>query len=162
MGPKSLLALAAALTLGGSLAACGSSSDNKSSSSSTAASPTAATGTRIALVSNKLGKVIVGPNGHTVYLFLKDKTPNTSTCFGACAKVWTPVPTSGAPQAGAGVQKSLLGVTKRKDGITQVTYNGHPIYYYDDDKKPGTTEGQNKDEFGAEWYVISAQGNKLE
>jgi predicted lipoprotein with Yx(FWY)xxD motif len=161
MGLKSLLALAAALTLAGSLAACGSSNDNsKSTSSSTQSS--SATGTKVTLTSNKLGKILVGPNGHTVYLFLKDKTPNTSTCFGACAKVWTPVPTTGAPQAGPGIQTSLLGVTKRKDGITQVTFNGHPIYYYDDDKKAGTTEGQNKDEFGAEWYVLSAQGNKLE
>jgi predicted lipoprotein with Yx(FWY)xxD motif len=160
MAPTRLIALAAAIVLGGSLAACGSSNDSSSSSSTPATSP--AKGAMITLASNKLGKILVGPNGHTVYLFLKDKAPNQSTCFGACAQVWTPVPTSGAPQAGPGLDKSLLGMTKRKDGTTQVTYNGHPLYYYDDDKKAGQTEGQNKDEFGAEWYVLSAKGDKLE
>ncbi|MEA2410326.1 MAG: hypothetical protein QOC77_887, partial [Thermoleophilaceae bacterium] len=83
-------------------------------------------------------------------------------CSGKCASVWAPLQTSGKPQAGAGLKASLLATSKRKDGTTQITYGGHPLYYYEDDKKPGTTKGEGSKEFGAEWYAVGANGKKVE
>ena len=71
--------------------------------------------------------------------------------------------TKGKPKAGAGVKASLLGTTKRADGTTQVTYNKHPLYTFVVDKnKPGSTKGEGLDAFGAEWYVLGANGKKIE
>jgi hypothetical protein len=55
----------------------------------------------------------------------------------------------------------MLGTTKRSDGTTEVTYNGHPLYYYAGGQQPGDTSGQNLDQFGAEWYVLSPAGKKI-
>ena len=120
-----------------------------------------ASGTKVSLSKVSFGTVLVGPNSHTVYLFLKDKG-TTSQCNGACAKVWAPLTSSGQPQTGAGLKASLLATSKRSDGTMQVTYGGHPLYYYDDDKKPGMTEGEGKKEFGAEWYAVGSDGKKVE
>jgi hypothetical protein len=43
-----------------------------------------------------------------------------------------------------------------------VTYNGHPLYDYAGDQVAGDTNGQGLDQFGAEWYVVSPAGNKIE
>jgi predicted lipoprotein with Yx(FWY)xxD motif len=156
------VAILAAAALALVIAACGSSSKKTSSSASTAPAPAAAQskGVKVSLRKVSFGTVLVGPNSHTTYLFLKDKG-TTSQCNGKCAVAWMPLTTSGQPQAGPGLQASLLGTSKRSDGTMQVTYGGHPIYYYDDDKKPGMTEGEGKKEFGAEWYAVGADGKKV-
>jgi predicted lipoprotein with Yx(FWY)xxD motif len=64
--------------------------------------------------------------------------------------------------AGKGIIKSKLGTTKRKNGKKQVTYNGHPLYYYSGDNKAGQANGEGLDAFGAEWYVLSKSGNKVD
>ena len=107
-----------------------------------------------------LGRVLVDSQDRTVYLFEKDTGPK-STCFGASATEWPPVTTSGKPSAGSGVTASMFGTTKRSDGKTQVTYNGHPLYLFEADRKPGDATGQNVDAFGAAWYVLSPAGNKV-
>jgi predicted lipoprotein with Yx(FWY)xxD motif len=107
-----------------------------------------------------LGSILVDSKGRTVYLFEKD-TGSKSTCFGACATEWPPVTTSGKPAPGSGVTASMLGTTTRSDGKTQVTYNGHPLYLFEADQKPGDATGQNVDAFGAKWYVLSAAGDKV-
>ena len=107
--------------------------------------------------SEQLGSFLVGPNGMTLYIFLKD-TPNTSNCYDACAQNWPPLLVEGAPVAGEGVDASLLGVTQRQDGTTQVTYNGWPLYYFAGDEKPGDTNGQGVRDV---WFVISPQGEKI-
>ncbi|MFE9725733.1 hypothetical protein ACFYQ5_19565 [Streptomyces sp. NPDC005794] len=109
----------------------------------------------------KLGSILVDDKGNTLYLFLAD-TENKSNCTGSCAKAWPPLLTKGAAKVGKGVDKKLLDVTKRSGGDEQVTYNGHPLYYYINDKKPGQTNGQGLNQFGAEWYVLNAKGNKVE
>jgi hypothetical protein len=81
---------------------------------------------------------------------------------GACANVWRPVTTSGAPKAGKEAVAAKLGTSKRRNGTLQVTYNGHPLYTYAGDAKSGQTNGQDSDEFGAEWYVLSPAGNTVE
>lgn len=170
------LALGAAAALIALLAGCGSSSSSSSSSTaastpattqSTAASTpstTASGGPGVAVVSKhgKLGTILAaGPKKLTVYLFEKDKG-TTSSCTGACAKVWPPVTTASAPTAAGGAIAADLGTTKRSDGTEQVTYKGHPLYFYDDDKDAGDAYGQGSKAFGASWYVLKPSGEKLD
>ena len=102
------------------------------------------------------GPILVDSKGMTLYLFTKD-TPNTSNCNGGCLSYWPALLTSGAPVAGAGVNASLLGTTKRSDGSMQVTYNGWPLYYYVSDKAAGDTTGENVQSV---WFVITPAGAK--
>jgi predicted lipoprotein with Yx(FWY)xxD motif len=96
----------------------------------------------------------------TLYLFEKD-TGMKSTCNGACATFWPPVTTEGAAKVGSGLDAGKLGTTARTDGETEVTYNGHPLYYYAGDKQPGDTTGQGLNAFGALWYVVSPAGREV-
>jgi predicted lipoprotein with Yx(FWY)xxD motif len=107
----------------------------------------------------ELGKVIVDSDGFTLYDFHKDKG-TTSSCYGGCASVWPPLTTGSAPKAGGGVSASKLGMTKRKDGTTQVTFAGHPLYTYVEDSKPGEANGNDVDLFGAEWYALTPSGKE--
>jgi len=136
------------------LVACGSS---PAPSAASTPSP-AATGTTIAVANDaKLGSILVDGKGMTVYLFVAD-TGTASTCYTSCANIWPPVLTNGAPQAGTGADKSMLGTTTRTDGKVEVTYAGHPLYYFIKDKKPGDTTGQGINGFGGLWWVMSASG----
>jgi predicted lipoprotein with Yx(FWY)xxD motif len=109
----------------------------------------------------QLGTFLVGGNGMTLYLFEKDKTTK-STCYGQCAKFWPPLLTSGKAKASGAARSSLLGTTKRRGGKLQVTYKGHPLYYFVMDKKPGDTTGQDFLGFGAKWYVLAPSGKKID
>jgi predicted lipoprotein with Yx(FWY)xxD motif len=113
----------------------------------------------IALKSTAVGKVLVGANGRTLYLFTADKGVK-SVCYGQCATYWPPL-IAGRPTAGAGLNASKLGTTKRKDGKLQVTYNGHPLYYFAVDKKAGDIKGQGYVHFGGTWWTVSAAGAKV-
>ena len=140
------------------LSACGggSGSPAAASSSSPAASP-AGTSATVAVATSKLGQILVDGKGLTLYLFVAD-TGTTSTCNSSCATVWPPVLTTGAPVAGTGANASLLGTTTRTDGTTEVTYAGHPLYYFVQDKAAGDTTGQGVNSFGALWWVLSPAG----
>jgi predicted lipoprotein with Yx(FWY)xxD motif len=129
----------------------------------TGGAATAATGPAVVKVMNTpdLGKVIVDAEGMTMYDFHKDKG-TTSACYGACAQAWPPLLTKGMPKAMGGAEASLLGVTKRKDGTEQVTYNGHPLYGFVEDQKPGETNGNDVDGFGAQWYALMPNGEEPE
>src|SRR5579859_260584 len=105
----------------------------------------------------KIGKVVTNTQLHTVYMFRKDKG-TTSECYGACAKTWPPLVTTGKPKAGPGIKASLIGTTKRTDGKLQVTYKKHPLYTYVVDKKPGQTTGEGSKLFGAGWYALTPTG----
>jgi predicted lipoprotein with Yx(FWY)xxD motif len=113
----------------------------------------------IALKPTAVGKVLVGANGRTLYLFTADKGAK-SVCYGQCATYWPPL-IAGKPTAGAGLQGSKLGTSKRKDGELQVTYNGHPLYYFALDKKAGDIKGQGYVHFGGAWWTVSAGGAKV-
>ena len=125
-----------------------------------AAAAFAATSTStISLRTTAVGKVLVAANGRTLYLFTADKGKK-STCYGQCAGYWPPL-FAAKPTAGAGVKASLLGTTKRKDGKLQVTYAGHPLYFFAQDKKTGQVNGQGFVHFGGSWWVDSAAGMKI-
>jgi predicted lipoprotein with Yx(FWY)xxD motif len=167
------------LSLGGlaavalAVAGCGggSSSSNQASGSQASgygatvsaksATPAPASGAAsVALANTKFGKILVDGKGETLYLWQAD-TKSMSTCAGACAQVWPPLTTSGQPTAGHGVLASKLGTSRRSDGTTEVTYNGHPLYTFVGDKAPGQTTGEGNKGFGAEWDVLTAAGNKV-
>jgi predicted lipoprotein with Yx(FWY)xxD motif len=93
----------------------------------------------------------------TLYLLATDPS-GTSTCSGGCANNWPPLTVTGGAAAGAGVDSSLLGTTTRADGSTQVTYNGHPLYYFRGDSAPGDQNGQGS---GGVWFVVSAAGEAV-
>jgi predicted lipoprotein with Yx(FWY)xxD motif len=116
-------------------------------------------GAKVVIAKTKLGNVLVDSKGITLYDFVLDKG-TTSACYGACAALWPPLLTHGKPIAGPGVRASLLGTTKRKDGKLEVTYGGHPLYYFVSDRKPGQTTGQGINQFGAPWWAISASGKE--
>jgi predicted lipoprotein with Yx(FWY)xxD motif len=156
------VALVSPILLGGLLAVgCGSST---SSSSSTAATPanTPATQASVGVAAKSVGNLgtvlVAGPTQLTVYLFAGDKGGGSS-CTGACATAWPPV--LGTPKASGVAQASQLGTIKRADGSTQVTYNGHPLYFFTGDKAPGDANGQDVDAFGAHWYVLTAAGTPV-
>jgi predicted lipoprotein with Yx(FWY)xxD motif len=121
----------------------------------------AATCTAIDTGTTNLGQVLVDSSGLTVYLFLADKGTASSCNSASCVQYWPPVLTNGAPRAGAGVNASLLGTTMRADGATQVTYAGHPLYRFLNDKAAGDATGQAVNAFGAPWYVVSASGAQI-
>ena len=143
-----------------------SSAPAPASSPSAAASASASSGGSAETVDLKSlsgipGMALVDEEGKALDLWEADKN-GTSTCSGPCAAAWPPVTTSGAPLAGSGVDKALLGTVKRADGTEQVTYNGHPLYYYVGDTGSGTAKGQGSKDFGASWYVLSAKGVKID
>jgi predicted lipoprotein with Yx(FWY)xxD motif len=115
----------------------------------------------LATISGIPGTALVGSNGRVLYLFQADKN-GTSACTGACAAAWPPDTVTGAPQAGSGVSQALLGTITRPDGTMQLTYNGHPLYYFTADAAGGTARGQGVKAFGAEWYVVGASGSKID
>ena len=152
------------------LAGCGSSK-SKSTQAAAPATPAstssstpapAAAGTVITAKHNKLGTILAaGPKKLTVYLFEADKG-TTSACSGACAHAWPPVTTSGSAQATGAALSSDLGTTKRPDGTEQVTYKGHPLYYFIKDGDAGDAYGEGSKAFGASWYVLTPKGTKVD
>jgi predicted lipoprotein with Yx(FWY)xxD motif len=109
---------------------------------------------------SEFGTILVDSDDRTLYLFDKESS-DTSECYGACAEAWPPFVTEGLPQPGKGVDQELLGTTKRDDGTTQVTYNGHPLYYYVDDPA-GEVLCHNVEEFGGLWLVVTPDGNAVQ
>ena len=106
----------------------------------------------------QLGNILTDPKGMTLYLFNRD-TANTSNCYGTCAATWPPLlATGGKLHVGPGLQANLLGTTQRTDGTTQVTYAGHPLYFYAKDTKAGDTSGQA---VSGIWWVVSATGAQI-
>ncbi len=123
-----------------------------------AASAQAAPGVaaRLSVRSTEYGKALFGPSGKVVYVFGADRG-STSRCYGVCATAWPPLLTTATPLAGPGVEAKLLGTTKRKNGTLQVTYNGHPLYYYKADKA-GRIMCQHANMHGGLWLIIKPNG----
>jgi len=111
---------------------------------------------RLGVGSTEYGKAVFGPSGKVLYVFGADHG-STSNCYGVCANAWPPLLTTGAPLAGAGVESKLLGTTTRHDGSVQVTYNGHPLYYYSADKV-GKVMCQHANMHGGLWLIVKPNG----
>jgi predicted lipoprotein with Yx(FWY)xxD motif len=146
------LCLATALLV----AACGGTATTASPSPSPTASPTAAP-TLVAKVATdaKLGKILVDETtSKTLYTWAKD-TDENSQCYDQCATFWPPLITTAKIVAGDGVTTGKFGTSARKDGALQVTFNGHPLYFFQRDAAPGDTNGQGNTGFGAVWLVVN-------
>ena len=102
----------------------------------------------------KLGKILVGGKGMTLYMFTKDE-PDKSNCNGKCIENWPPLLTQGHPTLGEGVDPSMVGTATLADGSLIVTYNHMPLYYWAKDKAPGDTTGQGNNNV---WYVVAPNG----
>jgi predicted lipoprotein with Yx(FWY)xxD motif len=85
-----------------------------------------------------------------------------SACTGACAQVWPPLLSHGtSPVVSGSVHADLLGTVDRSDHTQQVTYNGHPLYFYVGDRQGDDPHGQGLNQFGAGWYVVTPAGDKI-
>jgi predicted lipoprotein with Yx(FWY)xxD motif len=130
--------------------------------SSSASASSSAGGTKVTTKQTKLGTVLAaGPKQLTVYMFEADKGSKPA-CTGACAAAWPPVTASGAAVASGKAVSADLGTTTRPAGVKQVTYKGHPLYYFIKDKDDGDSYGQGVHAFGAGWYVVAPSGNKVD
>jgi predicted lipoprotein with Yx(FWY)xxD motif len=156
---------APAIALAMAIAGCGGSSPT--GGASTVATGSARTtpgvvhpgpGAFVSLASvPRLGLVLVDAEGHTLYGFDGDRggKPN---CYRACARTWPPLLTDGAPQTSNGTSTARLDTTRRRDGQTQVTYGGYPLYSYGGDKEPGEANGQGAAAFGGRWFALEGTG----
>jgi predicted lipoprotein with Yx(FWY)xxD motif len=156
--PITFLATAAVIPLSAlAVAACGGAG------AATAATPPKTANGASATVgvakTSSLGTVLVNSQGRTVYLFKAD-VGTKSACTSACATAWPPLLATGNPTAGTGLTASKLGTTTRSGGERQVTYNGHPLYLFIKDQKPGQTNGQGVTAFGAPWFALTPAGNR--
>lgn len=108
-----------------------------------------------------LGRVLADDSGRTVYMFAKDEA-DESYCTGACESVWVPVTTAAMPMTEDGLNAHKVSLIKREGGLTQVAYNGHPLYYYQADTDSSDAYGQDLDQFGAGWYALTPAGDQAE
>ena len=155
------------------VAACASGSSS-SSAAAPASSPAAPAGTSPAAAAGASGSgatvistasssgntFLTDGSGRAVYLWVKD-TGSTSNCTGACAGAWPPVMATGTVTAAGSAKSSDLSTTTRSDGSKQVTYDGHPLYYFSGDSGPGTASGQGSDGFGAKWWLVAPTGSDV-
>ena len=160
---RSLIATSGSAGVALLAAACGSGGGYGASPAQTPSAPAAAaTPTTVDLATSKLGPILADSQGRSLYLFEADTT-TTSTCTTAgCVAEWPPLIANGTPQVGAGLAASQLGTTTRADGRHQVTYSGHPLYYFAGDSQPGTTAGQGLNDNGGLWYVLRTDGTAVD
>jgi predicted lipoprotein with Yx(FWY)xxD motif len=160
--------LGAALGVGLLAAACGSAATSSSqpagstpaAAGSTPSASAQAAATVIKTTSGSAGAFLTNDSGRAIYLWDKD-TMNMSMCSGACAGAWPPVTANGSVTAAGGATAKDLGTITRSDGTKQVTYDGHPLYYFAGDSGAGQTSGQGSDAFGAKWWLVSPTGASI-
>ncbi|HET7386582.1 MAG TPA: hypothetical protein VFJ19_07975 [Nocardioidaceae bacterium] len=152
-----LLVAACGGTSAGSTTASGGSQGGSGDAQAAASGSTAVT---VETHMGPMGTYLTDGDGNTLYVFAKDKG-GTSTCTATCAHFWPPLTTTSAPQASGQVQSGALGTSKRDDGTKQVTYHGHPLYHFLEDKSPGDTKGQGKNLEGGLWWVVAPSGNAI-
>jgi predicted lipoprotein with Yx(FWY)xxD motif len=161
---RSLIASSGLAAMALLTAACGSGGGAYGAGTpvaSASSSPTA-TATTLMLANSKLGQILADRSGRSLYVFEAD-TGTTSVCVSAgCVAEWPPFTADGTPQVTAGLAADQLGTTNRPDGRHQVTYHGHPLYYFAGDSQPGSTAGQALNDNGGPWYVVDADGTPVD
>ncbi len=161
------------VTLATLAAACGGSSGDSSDAGSTTKTPSSAgsssttasaapnsagPGAKLVLKTAKgsAGIWLTDTAGRTLYLNTKDKG-TTSNCYDTCAKKWPPLTTTKpVTVTGKYTVPSNLGTITRTDGAKQVTYGGHPLYYFKGDTAPQQIKGQGVDNT---WFLIGPIAN---
>jgi predicted lipoprotein with Yx(FWY)xxD motif len=113
-------------------------------------------GTRITVRPSDYGPMLFDAGGQAIYLFDTETTARPR-CYDACAEAWPPVLTDGEPAATGAARDGLLGTTRRADGSTQVTYGGHPLYFYAHEA-PGQVLCHDVAEYGGLWLVVTPNG----
>lgn len=116
----------------------------------------AATGTTVTTGDSEFGVMLFDDRNQAIYLF-DAETDSTPACYEDCAADWPPVLTDGDPQAAGQLRGDLLGTTQRSDGSTQVTYGGHPLYFYAHEG-PGQVLCHNVEDYGGTWLVVTPEG----
>jgi predicted lipoprotein with Yx(FWY)xxD motif len=114
----------------------------------------------ISVKQTALGRILVGSSGRTLYLFVADR-PNVSKLSRAGFAAWPAFATNEAPQVNGAVSRSKVTTIASRGAKHQLTYAGHPLYYFVGDQHPGSTAGQGLFEFGAKWYVVSPSGKAI-
>jgi predicted lipoprotein with Yx(FWY)xxD motif len=133
-----------------------SASASESSQTSPPTAPPVAAGVALTVRESDFGPMLFDEPGQAIYLF-EVETDGRPQCYGECAAAWPPVLTTGAPQATNGVQADLLGTVARDDGSAQVTYGGHPLYFYAHEG-PGQVLCHDVVENGGRWLVVTPEG----
>lgn len=160
-GAVMLLAVAAAAAgCGGGTAKVATATAPSASSASAAASGSGAREAAVATHSGPLGAYLTDAQGRTLYLFVADKA-SKSVCYGKCATYWPPLTTTHVPLAKGAAKRALLGTTKRTGGGMQVTYAGHPLYYFLSDKAAGDMKGQGVNANGGLWWMLTPAGASI-
>ena len=152
--PRTIAASLSVGILGLILAACTSAATPTPSAATGGGAGSGAAGSTVSTASTSKGSVLVGPNGMTLYTYGKDGM-DSSACTGGCASAWPPltVPAGQQPTAGSGVS-GTLATFARADGTAQVSFNGHPLYYWQGDKAAGDVTGDGVNGFA----VATASG----
>jgi predicted lipoprotein with Yx(FWY)xxD motif len=160
---KLILPIALLLPLALGTSACGndgSSADSKPAPGGSTVAETAKRTTTVKVVKTRYGRILADGSGRALYLFTRERG-STSRCYGDCADAWPVFYARGKVRAGSGTDRDLIGTTRRKGGRRQVTYKGHPLYYYVTDRKAGQVTCQNVTEFGGTWLVVAPSGNAI-
>jgi predicted lipoprotein with Yx(FWY)xxD motif len=108
---------------------------------------------------SQIGDFLTDGAGRTLYVFDKDSAdPPKSNCNGSCATAWPPLliksPGKIYPK---GVNPKIIGYVERADHTCQVTVNGHPVYFFVADAKPGDINGQG---INGTWFAVAPNGGK--
>lgn len=180
MAPRARLVTAALLAtvLTGGTAACGSGSDpdagspapeapssqtpsptpSPAPSSSPSADANGKPGTKVTTGDSEFGTMLFGADGQAIYIWEVEESA-TPECYDDCAEAWPPVLTEGKAVAAGDVDPALLGTARRRDGTLQVTYNGHPLYYYAHEG-PGEVKCHDVATHGGLWWVVQPDGDR--
>jgi predicted lipoprotein with Yx(FWY)xxD motif len=162
--PARLAALTGGALGAALLAAACSSGSSSTGAGSTAtgagASPSASGSGTVISTASASGATFLTDGGRAVYLWVKD-TGGMSACSGACAGAWPPVTAAGTVTAAGSAKAAGLGTITRSDGTKQVTYDGHPLYFFSGDTGSGTASGQGSSSFGAKWWLVAPAGTDV-
>jgi predicted lipoprotein with Yx(FWY)xxD motif len=148
---------------------CGDGNGSGDASATTSTSPTdtneagastARAPTTVRVMKTRYGRILVDGSGRALYLFTRENSAKPR-CYGGCAAAWPVFHARGKVHAGSGADAALIGTTRRRDGRRQVTYAGHPLYYYVTDRKPGQVTCQDVVEFGGTWLVVAPSGRAI-